>query len=181
MNKLADDHSKISYYVQSRINALALLIENAMNSDAGQGLAEGAGRAIFSAIDEADAAAAGRLLATSLGMSFQAVDIGKLYNEFCDEVENHLERTLKAAQDEHSLLYFYHLDRCFGYDPSQLSGHELHVQLDVDYFLKILACFEVPVILYTRSYHRLNQAILRQFSCVIDMDEGIPAARQQVS
>lgn len=181
MNKLAEDRSKISYYVQSRINALAVLIENASKSDAGQGLAEGAGRAIFSAAVEADAAAAARLLAASLGLSFQPVDIGKLYNEYCDEVENHLERTLKAAQDDHALLYFYHLDRCFGHDPARVSGHELHVQLDVDYFLKILACFEVPIVLYTRSYHLLNQAILRQFSCVIDMDEGIPAVRQQVS
>jgi len=181
MTKLADDHSNISYFVQSRINALALLIENSSNSDAGQGLAEGAGRAIFSATDEADAEAAARLLATSLGMSFQAVDIGKLYNEYCDEVENHLERTLKAAQDDHSLLYFYHLDRCFGHDPARPSGHDLHVQLDVDYFLKILACFEVPVILYTRSYHRLDQGILRLFSCVIDMDEGMQAARTRVS
>ena len=181
MNKLAEDHSKISYYVQSRINALAVLIENARDNDTGLGLADGAGRAIFSASDSADARAAARLLAASLGLTFRAVDIGRLYKEYCDEVENHLERLLTAAEDDHALLYCYHLDQCFGHDPIRVSGHERHIRLDVNYFLKILEAYEVPVVLHTRSYHRLDVAILRLFSCVIDMDEGVLPVRQQVS
>jgi len=181
MTRLADDHSKISYYVQSRITALAVLIDNARNSDSNQGLAEGAGRAIFSAVDDDVAVAAARLLAASLGLSFQAVDIGKLYSDYCYEVENHLEQSLTAAQDGQALLYFHHLDQSFGHDPARVTGRERHVQLDVDYFLKTLARFEVPVILHTRAYHRLDQSILRLFSCVIDMHDGVPAARQQVS
>ena len=181
MLKPANDNSKISYHAQSRLTALAVLIENARSKVLQQGAVADGVRAIISGEDDDSCMAAAMQLASSLGLSHQSVDISELYIDYCGEAENRLEQMLAGAQDADSLVYFHQLDHIFGHDPDWANGHERHVRLDAGYFINTLARYDVPVILRTRAYHRLDQAILRQFSCVIDLDEGAVPVERRVS
>lgn len=159
----------ISYYLQSRLMDLARLIENA----AQQPLPDGGPCAIFSGGEEADITAAVRLLTDALGAGWQQLDLVSLYAKYQGESENHLAQILEEARDRHQLVLCDGVDALFGHSHGGDESHEHHARLDVAYFLNILRRFNVPVILRTRAYYRLDHAIIKHFSCVIDFDDGI--------
>lgn len=171
------ENSNISYHVKSRLEGLAVMIEN--GDKKGLSLNTSGVKAIFSGANTASAETAANMLSDMLHLSLQYVDISGLYKKYCGEAENYLEQLLSAAQASHSIVIFDRLDDIFGHDVQVTTEHGRHVQLDVNYFLKTLAKFQMPAIICTRAYHRLDVAIMRQFACVIDLDDGVYPVRRQ--
>jgi SpoVK/Ycf46/Vps4 family AAA+-type ATPase len=182
MTNLVEGSAGISYFLQSQIAGLALMIDNARHKATKQTATDRGVRAIIAGGNDNGALEAAQLLAESLGRSLLPIDMSALYQQYCGETENHLEQILEKAQSGNLIVLFDRLDNLFGHDYDVSAAHERHVQLDVDYFINILARYNLPVLIRTRAYHRLDRAIVCLFSCVIDLDDGaLPLQRHIAS
>ena len=104
------------------------------------------------------------VIARELGLDLYQVDLSKVMSKWLGETERNLGAIFDAAEDGQVILLFDEADSLFARRTEVRSSNDRYANLEVNYLLQRLDCFEGIAILTTNSGGTIDPAFKRRMS-----------------
>jgi ATPase family associated with various cellular activities (AAA) len=111
---------------------------------------------------------AAQVVARSLGLDLLRVDLAGVVNKYIGETEKKLREVFDACEDSGALLFFDEADALFGNRTQVKDAHDRFANIEIDYLLQRIECFDGVAVLATNRRQDLDPAFVRRLRFVIE-------------
>jgi hypothetical protein len=123
---------------------------------------------------------AAEVLAGSLGVDLQRIDLAGVVDKYIGETEKHLRTIFDAAERSGALLFFDEADALFGKRTDVRDSHDRYANIEVDYLLQRMEDYPGLAVLATNRKTALDAAFLRRLRFVLDFPFPDVLARKRI-
>jgi hypothetical protein len=120
---------------------------------------------------------AAQVLAGSLGMELNRIDLAGVVNKYIGETEKRLKQVFEICERANVLLFFDEADALFGQRTRVKDAHDRYANIEIDYLLQRMEQFDGVAILATNRKSDIDPAFLRRIRFVVDFLPPGPAER----
>jgi ATPase family protein associated with various cellular activities (AAA)/winged helix domain-containing protein len=110
---------------------------------------------------------AAEVLANSLKLNLNRVDLSSVVSKYIGETEKNLRRLFDAAEDGGVILFFDEADALFGKRSEVKDSHDRYANIEVNYLLQRMESYRGLAILATNKKTALDQAFLRRLRFIV--------------
>ncbi len=148
---------------------------------AGNGLPANCGvRALFRGPSGTGKTLAARLLAAVLQRDLYRLDLSSVVNKYIGETEKNLDRVLSRAEELDVMLLVDEGDSLLTQRTSVHSSNDRYANLETNFLLQRLECFEGILIVTTNAGDRIDTAFERRMDVVVEFHQPQPAERWEI-
>jgi hypothetical protein len=123
---------------------------------------------------------AAEVMAGSLGVDLQRIDLAGVVDKYIGETEKHLRTIFDAAERSGALLFFDEADALFGKRTDVRDSHDRYANIEVDYLLQRMEDYPGLAILATNRKSALDAAFMRRLRFVLDFPFPDVIARRRI-
>ena len=153
----------------------------AASLNAATGLQSNCGvRALFRGPSGTGKTLAARLLAGVLQMDLYRLDLSSVVNKYIGETEKNLDRVLSRAEELDVMLLVDEGDSLLTQRTSVQSSNDRYANLETNYLLQRLECFEGILIVTTNAGDRIDAAFERRMDVVVEFQPPQPPERWEI-
>ncbi|MES2155565.1 MAG: ATP-binding protein [bacterium] len=136
--------------------------------------------ALFSGSSGTGKTLAAEVLAHTLGLTMQKVNVAALVSKYIGETEKNLERVFDGAERAGCILFFDEADAIFGKRSEVRDSHDRYANLEIDYLLQRMEDYHGLAILATNRKADIDRAFLRRLRFVVDFPTPGPELRNRI-
>jgi hypothetical protein len=137
-------------------------------------------RALFRGPSGTGKTLAARLLAAALQMDLYRLDLSSVVNKYIGETEKNLDRVLSRAEELDVMLLVDEGDSLLTQRTSVHSSNDRYANLETNYLLQRLECFEGILVVTTNAGDRIDAAFERRMDVVVEFQPPQPAERWEI-
>ena len=153
----------------------------AASLDGAAGLQSNCGvRALFRGPSGTGKTLAARLLAGVLQMDLYRLDLSSVVNKYIGETEKNLDRVLSRAEELDVMLLVDEGDSLLTQRTNVQSSNDRYANLETNYLLQRLECFEGILIVTTNAGDRIDAAFERRMDVVVEFQPPQPPERWEI-
>lgn len=113
---------------------------------------------LFSAMTASEREQAARILAESLELNLNKVDLSRIQSKYIGETEKNLHDLFERASNRNAILFFDEADALFGKRTGVKEAHDRYANLEVSHFLCLLEGYRGIIFLTVKSSTPLVRA-----------------------
>jgi len=137
-------------------------------------------RALFSGPSGTGKTLAARLLAAALQMDLYRLDLSSVVNKYIGETEKSLNQVFARTEELDVILLIDEGDALLTQRTSVHTSNDRYANLETNYLLQRLECYEGIVLVTTNAGERIDSAFQRRMDVVIDFRAPEPAERWKI-
>ena len=137
-------------------------------------------RALFRGPSGTGKTLAARLLAGVLQMDLYRLDLSSVINKYIGETEKNLDRVLSRAEELDVMLLVDEGDSLLTQRTNVQSSNDRYANLETNYLLQRLECFEGILIITTNAGDRIDAAFERRMDVVVEFQQPQAPERWEI-
>jgi ATPase family protein associated with various cellular activities (AAA) len=137
-------------------------------------------RALFRGPSGTGKTLAARLLAGVLQMDLYRLDLSSIINKYIGETEKNLDRVLSRAEELDVMLLVDEGDSLLTQRTNVQSSNDRYANLETNYLLQRLECFEGILIVTTNAGDRIDAAFERRMDVVVEFQQPQAPERWEI-
>ena len=123
---------------------------------------------------------AAQILAADLRLDLYRIDLSQVVNKYIGETEKQLDKVFEQAEAANAVLFFDEADALFGRRTEVRDAHDRYANVETGYLLQRLEMYSGIAILATNLRRNLDEAFLRRFHVVIELELPNERERRQI-
>jgi hypothetical protein len=111
---------------------------------------------------------AAEVIANHLRLNLYRIDLSGVVSKYIGETEKNLRRLFDAAEDGGAILFFDEADALFGKRSEVKDSHDRYANIEINYLLQRMECYNGLAILATNMKSALDKAFVRRLRFIVN-------------